>query len=236
LQIVQELIDLLDSLLGKPNDYSRRISAYYSQGVHNMHQRPSLQSVREIVALVKAAQTFVKRALPTQSGNEEEREMEYDVMEVCLNGHKITGSVKSEPFRHENFCKECGEKTISACQSCNSAMRGDRHIRGNRHFAGQTISADLPRYCIECGSAYPWQVAGVENFKQILRESQLGVEDLQEAEATLPDIVRNTPKTESSSLKLKRIMGKVGKPIYDVAIKVITDIASESAKKTLGLS
>ncbi len=52
----------------------------------------------------------------------------------------------------------------------------------------------------------------------------------------LPDVLRDTPKTESASLKIKRILGKVGKPLYDVAIKVVTDIASEGAKKILGLN
>lgn len=161
--------------------------------------------------------------------------MEYDVMEACLNGHKVTGRLRSQPFRHEKFCKECGEKTISTCPSCNSAIRGDRHVPGNRHVAGQIIPVDVPKYCIECGAAYPWQAARVENFKEILRESELGVEDLREVEAALPDIVRDTQKTESSSLRLKRIMAKVGKPIYEVLVNVVTDIASESAKKTLGL-
>jgi hypothetical protein len=30
-------------------------------------------------------------------------------------------------------------------------------------------------------------------------------------------------------------MGKLGKPLYDISIKVVTDIASETAKKTIGL-
>jgi len=51
----------------------------------------------------------------------------------------------------------------------------------------------------------------------------------------LPDVVRNTAKPESASLRLKRILGKLGKPLYDIAIKVTTDVASETAKKTLGL-
>ena len=54
-------------------------------------------------------------------------------------------------------------------------------------------------------------------------------------EATLPDVLRDTPKTESSSLKLKGVLAKVGKPIYDISVKVITDVASETARKILGL-
>jgi hypothetical protein len=49
-----------------------------------------------------------------------------------------------------------------------------------------------------------------------------------------PDVLRDTPKTESATLKMKRLLGKMRKPLYDVAMKVVTDVASETAKKTLG--
>lgn len=61
LQIVRELIDLLDSALGKPNDYSRSITACYKDGQTNFYNSQSLQSVRDIIAFVKAAQTHIKR-------------------------------------------------------------------------------------------------------------------------------------------------------------------------------
>ena len=103
-------------------------------------------------------------------------------------------------------------------------------------MAGQIISADLPKYCIECGTAYPWQTAAIENFMGIVREGELSPQDLQDLDKALPDIVRDTPKTESASLKARRILEKMGKPLYDIAIKVFTDAASETAKKTLGLN
>lgn len=70
----------------------------------------------------------------------------------------------------------------------------------------------------------------------IVRESELSSQDLQDLDKALPDIVRDTPKTESASLKARRILEKMGKPLYDIAIKVFTDAASETAKKTLGLN
>jgi hypothetical protein len=83
---------------------------------------------------------------------------------------------------------------------------------------------------------YPWQAAAIENLREILLESELGSQDLDDLEKTLPDVVRDTPRTESASLKTKRILEKIAKPLYDVAIKVVTDVASETAKKTLGLN
>lgn len=155
----------------------------------------------------------------------------YDVMQVCLNGHMITSAAQSRPERRQRFCKDCGEKTIDACSVCNT------NIRGLYHAGGRYLSASprIPKYCIECGAAYPWQTAALENLNEIWRESDLSQQDLDELTRTLPDVLRDTPRTESASLKMKRIMGKLGKPVYDIAIKVVTDVASETAKKTLGL-
>jgi hypothetical protein len=93
----------------------------------------------------------------------------------------------------------------------------------------------VPKYCSYCGAAFPWQQSAIDNLTGIFRESDLSPQDIAIAEAALPDILQDTPKTESASLRLKRIMGKLGKPLYDISIKVVTDIASETAKKTIGL-
>jgi hypothetical protein len=60
-QYVMELISLLDSVLGEPNQYARQISSYYGHGLQNMYNLPSLKSVRDIISVVKAVQTHVKR-------------------------------------------------------------------------------------------------------------------------------------------------------------------------------
>jgi hypothetical protein len=52
-------------------------------------------------------------------------------------------------------------------------------------------------------------------------------------EDTLPDVLRETPKTESAALKMKRILGKAKKPVYEFALKVLTDVATEAAKNVL---
>lgn len=61
LQYVRELIDLLDSVVGKPNHHSKQLFAYYSAGLQNMYWSPSLESVRNIVSYVKAIQTYIQR-------------------------------------------------------------------------------------------------------------------------------------------------------------------------------
>lgn len=155
----------------------------------------------------------------------------FDVMQVCLNGHQISAFAQSQPEFSQAHCSDCGARTISACEKCNTPIRGHYHSPGVLSLA----ETPVPKYCFRCGTAYPWQVAALENLEGILKEGGLSEADMQEATIALPDVVQDTPKTQLASLKFKRLLGKLGKPIYDVAIKVVSDIASETAKKTMGL-
>ena len=95
----------------------------------------------------------------------------YDVMQVCLNGHQITACAQSEPTTRQNFCNNCGEKTIDSCQSCGATIRGYRHIPGEA--ISPSFELAVPKYCINCGAAYPWQQSAIDNLKEILKESDL---------------------------------------------------------------
>lgn len=158
----------------------------------------------------------------------------YDVMQICMNGHKITKYANSQPQERQKFCELCGAETIDKCPECNNSIRGFRHsgVRGVNYCQDDL---PIPKYCIECGAAYPWQASRIENLKDILSESALSDQDIQDIETALPDIVCDTAKTEGASLRIKRILSSLGKDFYSITIKVISDIASETAKKTLGI-
>ena len=156
----------------------------------------------------------------------------YDQMQVCLNGHQITDRAREYPHHRSKHCKDCGASTIDACPQCAAPIKGDYVVQGVLSIGHATPT---PNYCDNCGSAFPWQAAAIENLKEILREGDLSDADLTAIESTLPDVIRDTPKTESAALRLKRLMNGLGKPVYDVAIKVVSDLASETAKKTMGL-
>lgn len=152
----------------------------------------------------------------------------------CLNGHVehtsrqlswariralSAASEVEEPEKARGFCATCGARTIHACPSCQTPIEG----------------YSKPAYCSGCGAPFPWQASGIENLKAVLQEAGLTAEDRDELESALPDFVRDTPKSESAALKMKHVLSKVGKPLYDVALKVATDVAAETAKKILGL-
>lgn len=155
----------------------------------------------------------------------------YDVRQVCLNGHQTTNYAQSQPGSRKKFCDRCGAATIMACQSCSAPIQGFHHMSGVIYVD----RSEPPKYCVECGKPFPWQTAAIENLEEILRDDGISAADLEIVERSLADIVSDTPKTDSAVLKFKRILGKLSKPAYDLAIKVTTDLAAESAKKALGL-
>ena len=61
----------------------------------------------------------------------------------------------------------------------------------------------------------------------------LDAEERQLLKQSLDDLVTDSPKTEVAGLRFKQLMKKVGKESYDAVKTVVTDLVSESIKKTL---
>ena len=53
--------------------------------------------------------------------------------------------------------------------------------------------------------------------------------------AVVEQIVQETPFSAPAAARLKSMLAKVGKPAYDVAIKIIGDVGAATVKKMLGL-
>jgi hypothetical protein len=130
----------------------------------------------------------------------------------------------------KEFCPNCGAKTVMACPECHTPIPGHYYIPGTFSLDETTV----PNNCHACGSAYPWRQDALASATEIL-QFEMGGQDATEAAALVPIIAMDSPKAELAALKLKRLMSKLGKPAYDVAIKVVSDLASETAKKTLGM-
>jgi hypothetical protein len=75
---------------------------------------------------------------------------QYDVQQVCMNGHQITDSFLGLPEFRKNYCDKCGEPTIHQCPHCNEPIKG--------HYLGAISinSAQIPAHCHNCGHSYPW--------------------------------------------------------------------------------
>jgi hypothetical protein len=154
----------------------------------------------------------------------------FDTMQVCLNGHKISEYAATMPQFSKPHCSTCGGRTIQECPECHAPIQG--HYNSPGVFS--VSETPVPNNCHNCGTAYPWRQAAIASAIEVLQIDLIG-QDAAEAAELVNAVAIDTPRTEISALKLKRLLPKLGKATYDVAVKVISDIASETAKKTLGL-
>jgi hypothetical protein len=115
----------------------------------------------------------------------------HDVMQVCLNGHRITSSANQFPQYREAFCSSCGAATVTKCSDCSTPIRGYPYGSMSIH------EIDVPSYCRQCGRPYAWRVAAIENVEEVIRELGLDPADLEDALATLPHTIAETPNTRS---------------------------------------
>jgi hypothetical protein len=81
------------------------------------------------------------------------------------------------------------------------------------------------------------QPARLDRMNSLIRIVRFDLGDAQanEVASLVPDLTSDTPKAASAALRLKPILAGLGKVGYDMAIKIIIDVGSEMAKKTLGL-
>ena len=88
--------------------------------------------------------------------------MPYNNATICLNGHVISNCNSN----HQNYCSKCGAETYSFCSKCHTPIRGTFDIPrviilGQRDY-------QLPHYCHECGSPYPWTQKILDNCIELL--------------------------------------------------------------------
>lgn len=157
----------------------------------------------------------------------------YDVAEICRNGHVITDMAGRFPAHRKKFCPDCGAATITACESCDSPIQGDYHVPGVVGFGG---NREAPAFCHECGQTYPWTDGRISAAKEMALEAEgLNVEERELLAASIDDIVRETPRTDLAVSRFKRLLAKAGHGTANALHKAAVDIASEAAKKSLGL-
>lgn len=153
----------------------------------------------------------------------------HDTALICMNGHSINSYYYDYSQFNTKFCKECGEINIFSCLHCN------KEIRGSLRESFFLSSYDIPSYCTNCGRAYPWTDKKIESLKEAIMLSEISEDDKNEFKDNLPDIISETPRTRVAALKMKSIGTRMGKEIWSIVRDVFIDIASETAKKTMGI-
>ncbi len=154
----------------------------------------------------------------------------YDVAQICPNGHVITSMAHDLPNHTQDHCDKCGAPTIVACPACSTAIRGYYHIPGV--LGGAEFSA--PAYCYKCGEPFPWtQMALVAAQELADTLGQLSPEERSDLKESIGHLLRETPRTRVAETKFKRFMQKAGRETYDGMKSILTDVVSETVRKTI---
>ncbi|WP_366160576.1 DUF2321 domain-containing protein [Bacillus infantis] len=160
-----------------------------------------------------------------------ERESWYDIAQVCVAGHVANNSSISSPERNKKFCDVCGEKTITSCPDCETNIRGEYNVPG---IAMVGFGYDPPAFCHECGKAYPWTAEKLNAAKELADLlDELSDDERESLKKSLDDLVKDGPRTVVATTKFKRILSKTGPEIVTGFKDILTDVVSESVKKTI---
>ena len=169
---------------------------------------------------------------------------QYDVAQVCLNGHMVNDRSQSRPEFSKKFCPDCGAETASRCRDCNEPIQGAMHTTymtgGSRYLnrppspRTMTTNGSVRAYCHACGRPYPWTRAGIEAAKALAEELD-GLNDAEKLllQASIDDLVSDTPRTNVALIRFKKLMPKVGKQAADGFKNVLVNVLSESVRKQL---
>lgn len=117
----------------------------------------------------------------------------YHQAQICLNGHVITAFYDTNQERRQKFCDRCGEATVVTCPSCDSRIRGDYDVPGVIGF----FEYHPPAYCADCSGAFPWTERRLDAARELALDlDQLSEHEREQLQATLPDLVRDVPRTQ----------------------------------------
>lgn len=154
----------------------------------------------------------------------------YDVAQVCLNGHTATSSALSYPEYKQDYCEECGEKTIMACPNCKAPIRGYHHIPG---IIG-SFTYFPPAYCIKCGHSFPWTERKIRAvIDLIMDEEKLTSDEEKQLNESIKEILHDSPRTQLGATRFNRFMKKASQQTTEAVRSIIIDIVSETAKKII---
>jgi hypothetical protein len=157
----------------------------------------------------------------------------YHTAQICLNGHVITQSADRSPELTEKHCSKCGAETITLCQNCSARIRGFYDIPNVVSLVQRYI---LPRFCYECGNPYPWTQKKLKAAKELTVElDELSDKEKEVFKKSLDALVRDTPETEVSAIRIKKLLVKTGETGAVLFRNILVDILSETAKKSLGM-
>ncbi len=153
--------------------------------------------------------------------------MDYDIAQICKNGHVVSPGIQSSGDRDtETFCSRCGAETTTTC-ACGESIRG-------KVWSVRVIVPII---------APPIAVAAATGFRGPYRRSKPAQEfaaemELDEMDRTaLPDIIENlvkdNAKTPTAVARQKRVFQKSSPSFADGMRTILVNVITEGAKKMI---
>jgi hypothetical protein len=158
----------------------------------------------------------------------------YDVAQICMNGHVANPASRAYPDPQRKFCAHCGAPLVQHCKACGAEIKGIYVDINSLYTENPARSYRPPGYCEKCGEPFPWTESKIGAAKDLIELAEK-LNDTEKATlaADLPDLVRDTPRTQVAATRFKKLAAKVGGGIAAALRDVIVDIASEAAKKVI---
>ncbi|KKB09392.1 DUF2321 domain-containing protein [Devosia chinhatensis] len=148
--------------------------------------------------------------------------------QACLNGHIVTGNINDRDSTP--FCAECGEATINACLSCTKPLRGAYETEYGYY------PMKLPAFCYACGRPFPWTERRVQTAKDLADEVEgLDGAELTKAKDSFIVLVSDTPQTPVAAARVTKLLQKAGPVIGGGIRDIVVSIATDAAKRMMGL-
>lgn len=149
----------------------------------------------------------------------------YYLAGICLNGHTIDSYSKGD----ENFCTECGSKTVTECPDCKSSIRGRtvlKYLDCGIYLA--------PAYCYNCGKPYPWTQSKFKAIQELVNlDENLSSGEKDYINNNINSLTVDTPKTTVVATKFVKFLNKADSATNSTIKDILVDISSEAAKKII---
>jgi hypothetical protein len=155
---------------------------------------------------------------------------EYDLAQICERGHIITAFADTQPGLRASRCSKCGSVVIEKCPDCQAPLRGAFYGT----YSVQMLT-EAPKYCHQCGAAYPWRAEQLRMAEELAAEAQYDLDEKEQGQLrdSLVEISTDTAATQLAGARIKRLLNKVSEPLKAAIYKYAVDVSSEIGKKIL---
>ncbi|MDO8431028.1 MAG: DUF2321 domain-containing protein [Candidatus Binatus sp.] len=151
-----------------------------------------------------------------------------DIAQICIAGHVANTRFRDMPEFNKAFCERCGSNTITECLKCGRAIPGGfpEVLR---------LSEDPPpKFCVHCGSPYPWTSLALELAFQLSDDSdKLSIEQRDELKSGIRELVQESARTPLAVISVKKLLNVAGTDVTHAANKVLAEVISEAIKRQI---